>query len=96
MPTPSKASPIGVTLKSPKGSWPSLTNRSLRMMRGPEATMVRVPPRMAAKPMGMSSLEGGRCRAPGDAHHRGQEEGRGADILHEGRDHADPSRDHAQ
>jgi hypothetical protein len=55
----SSVSPTGVTAKSPKEACPPWRRMSFSIMRGPEATMVRVPPRMAANPTGMSSRDSG-------------------------------------
>ena len=56
MPAATRARPTGVTSNRPKGLSLKGTIRSLSRIRGLEPTRVTVPPRMAEKPMGISSL----------------------------------------
>jgi hypothetical protein len=67
MPAATSASPTGVTLNSPKvaiccsggSAWLEVRIRSLSRMSGLDPTIVTVPPRMAQKPIGISSLDNG-------------------------------------
>jgi len=58
-PAMSRGMPMGVTEKRPKGSSPACLSRSFTTIRGPDAIMVTVPPRMAANPMGIIRRERG-------------------------------------
>ena len=58
-PAMSRGMPMGVTEKRPKGFSPACLRRSFTTIKGPDAIMVTVPPRMAANPMGIIRRERG-------------------------------------